>query len=169
MALNTIVTTVDPTVAQLGLAIGQLNQQIQQINSKQAASTVSTTTKASASTTTSSGYSEVNPIVSILTSGAAVGWTTIDLSPYIGSSVKRVLLNGYMRTDGAPDDSDQQLNFRADSNSVTRIAAKERGVNGNYSGEQAFNIEVPVSSQSIQYQITANITVLHVWLIETYS
>lgn len=117
----------------------------------------------------SGSWTEVNPAVEILSSGTAIGWTTLDLSSYIGPSVTRVLLNGYVRSDGSPDNDDQQLDFRANSSAVTRIASKVRGVSGSYSGEQAFAIEVPVSSQSIQYQISANTTVLKVWLIETFT
>jgi hypothetical protein len=170
MALNTNVTTVDPTVAQLGLAVGQLNQKIQQLSTQQAASTVTTNTAATKAVTTSSGsYTEVNPVVQILSSGTATTWTTIDLSPYIGSHVKRVVLNGYCKTSGNPDNVERELDFRADSNSVTRIACRIIGVQFSYSGEQSFYLECPVSSQSIQYRINTDLQTCQVWLVETFS
>ena len=128
------------------------------------------TTKTTAKTaSTGTGWSDVNPPQLILSSGTATTWTTIDLSSYIGSGVKRVTLNGYCKTSGAPDNVERELAFRADANSVTRIACRIIGVAGSYSGEQAFALECPVSGQSIQYQINTTLQTCDVWLIETYS
>jgi len=98
-----------------------------------------------------------------------VGWTTIDLSPYIGANVKRVVLNGYCKTSGSPDNVERELDFRADSGSITRIACRIIGVFGSYSGEQSFYLECPVTSQSIQYQINTDLQKCDVWLIESFS
>jgi len=165
--------SVSPTTAQLGLAVAQQNQQIQQLKASIAASTASTA-KTSVATSSSSSpasgsWTEVNPVVEILSDGTAVGWTTIDLSSYIGANVTRVVLNGYCKTSGDPDDVERELDFRADSSSITRIACRIIGVDGSYSGEQAFYLECPVSSQSIQYQINTALQKCYVWLIETFS
>lgn len=167
--LSTGVTTPSPTTDQLGLALAQLNQKVQQITTQQAASASSTTTSSTPKSTTTTGWTEVNPPIQIISSGTAVGWTTIDLSSYIGSGVKRVTLTGYCKTSGSPDNVERELDFRANSGSATRIACRIIGVFGSYSGEQSFYLECPVSGQSIQYQINTTLQKCDVWLVETFS
>jgi len=116
----------------------------------------STATSSSSSSSTTGNWTEVNPYVTLISSGAGVAWTTVSVSSYVPAGTTWVRLNGYGRNH-VTDNQDAELQFRKNSSSVDRLAMKNRSVAGSYTGEAAFIIEVPLTeSLSFDYQITTN-------------
>lgn len=138
-------------------------QQIKQANqAAQTAQQMAANAQETASTATSAILSLqaptltpvlTSPTSSLLTSGAEISWQTLQVAQF-APAASWVLLSGYAYF-SSPDNADVELDFRRDgADASARCACKFRSVNGNYSGEAAINIFVPVSRQgTIDYQI----------------
>ena len=152
-----------------------LNQRLQAVEStlRQTTATAQTAlTKASATNTSSgsSGSSVLTPqftwtevaSTTLISTGAAVGWTTLNLSSYLASGASRIQLNGYADLNALVGGFPSILNFRVSNGAVTRTALYFSKV-----GAQTFTLEMPVTTGlTIDYQVLRGFTDLTVNLVE---